>query len=423
MKEKNRAPIFPPFEVKGRFATALVYAQTVDEKAVAQIIALCNQPFAKGTPIRVMPDVHTGAGCVIGLTMDLSRSDAVCPNLVGVDIGCGVRVSELGRVTLDWQRLDDVIREFVPSGQNVHRQTYREDADFFHSLFNALFIKDRIKRSEKMEWLERSLGTLGGGNHFIEVDTDNEGRAYLIVHSGSRHFGLTVAKLYQESAIDHVKKYEKTYREKNQAMARALAAQGRSREIEKALKSLKKEPESLSLNRDLAYLEGPDKDRYLHDIRLIQTYAEKNRQRISETILQKMGLNELARFESVHNYIDDRKVLRKGAIAAYAGQSVIIPLNMRDGCALGIGKGNPEWNWSAPHGAGRLMSRHEAKKTLSLDDFRTQMKGVFSTCVDRTTLDESPMAYKAIKDVLPVLKDTVDILRIIRPVYNFKASE
>ncbi|HQQ66974.1 MAG TPA: RtcB family protein, partial [Thermotogota bacterium] len=158
MKEKNRAPIFPPFEVKGRFATALVYAQTVDEKAVAQIIALCNQPFAKGTPIRVMPDVHTGAGCVIGLTMDLSRSDAVCPNLVGVDIGCGVRVSELGRVTLDWQRLDDVIREFVPSGQNVHRQTYREDADFFHSLFNALFIKDRIKRSEKMEWLERSLG-------------------------------------------------------------------------------------------------------------------------------------------------------------------------------------------------------------------------------------------------------------------------
>jgi len=231
MKEKNRAPIFPPFEVKGRFATALVYAQTVDEKAVAQIIALCNQPFAKGTPIRVMPDVHTGAGCVIGLTMDLSRSDAVCPNLVGVDIGCGVRVSELGRVTLDWQRLDDVIREFVPSGQNVHRQTYREDADFFHSLFNALFIKDRIKRSEKMEWLERSLGTLGGGNHFIEVDTDNEGRAYLIVHSGSRHFGLTVAKLYQESAIDHVKKYEKTYREKNQAMARALAAQGRSREL------------------------------------------------------------------------------------------------------------------------------------------------------------------------------------------------
>ena len=423
MKENSRDQIPPPFELKGRFATAIVYARDVDEKAVGQIIALCNQPFAEGTHICVMPDVHTGAGCVIGLTMDLNRSDAVCPNLVGVDIGCGVRVSELGRVTLDWQQLDDVIRESVPSGQNVHRQTYREDVDFFYTLFNALFVKDRIKKSEKMEWLERSLGTLGGGNHFIEFDTDNAGRTYLIVHSGSRHFGLTVAKRYQEIAIDTIKESVKTRKEKNQMMPRTLAAHGRSREIEKTPKSMKKEPDSLSRNRDLAYLEGPDKDHYLHDIRLVQTYAEKNRQRIAESILRKMGLKELSGFESVHNYIDDKNILRKGAIAAYAEQPVIIPLNMRDGCILGTGKGNPDWNGSAPLGAGRLMSRHEAKKTLSLDDFRSQMKGVYSTCVDRTTIDESPMAYKSVGDILPVLKDTIDVLRIIRPVYNFKASE
>lgn len=423
MKEKNHNESPPSITLKGRYATVIVYAQTVDESAIAQIIALCNHPFTEGTHIRVMPDVHTGAGCVIGLTMDLNRSNAVCPNLVGVDIGCGVRVSELGKVSLDLLQLDETIRGTIPFGLNVHSRTFREDLDFFYALFNELVIKDQIKSREKMEWLERSLGTLGGGNHFIEIDTDEDGRAYLIVHSGSRHFGLTVAKLYQERAAKSMKDSGKADQAKIKEMVRTLTAEGKSHQIPETLNLMKKASAINGQNRDLAYLIGEDKDHYLHDIQLIQTYAIRNRQRIAETLLQKMGLKEVDRFESVHNYIDDRNILRKGAIAAHVDQRVIIPLNMRDGCILGMGKGNPEWNWSAPHGAGRLMSRHEAKKRLSLDEFQKQMKGVFSTCVDRNTLDESPMAYKAVQDILPALKDTVDIDLILRPIYNFKASE
>ena len=394
MKEKNDDHSIPTIRLKGQFATALVYARSVDENAITQIVSLCNQPFSEGTHIRVMPDVHTGAGCVIGLTMDLNRSDAVCPNLVGVDIGCGVRVSELGVTPINLQQLDKDIRESVPSGQNVHRHTFPEDRDFFYSLFNDLIIKDQIKSREKMGWLERSLGTLGGGNHFIEVDVDEEGRSYLTVHTGSRHFGLTLAQLYQAKAISKMQR---------NGEARRSRAKGAP--------------------KDLAYLTGSDRNNYLHDIQLIQTYAKRNRERIAERILQKMGLKELASFESVHNYIDEKNILRKGAIAAHVGQPVIIPLNMRDGCILGTGKGNPEWNWSAPHGAGRLMSRREAKRILSIDEFRDQMKGVFSTCVDRTTIDESPMVYKAMEEILPVLGQTVDVRRIIRPIYNFKAAE
>ena len=246
---------------------------------------------------------------------------------------------------------------------------------------------------------------------------------YLIVHSGSRHFGLIVAKLYQERAAKSMKDSGKADQAKIKETTRALTAEGKSHQIPEALDAMKKASAVNGQNRDLAYLTGVDRDHYLHDIQLVQAYARRNRQRISETLLYKMDLKESASFESVHNYIDDNNILRKGAIAAHAGQRVIIPLNMRDGCILGMGKGNPEWNWSALHGAGRLMSRHEAKKRLFLEEFQNQMKGIFSTCVDRTTLDESPMAYKAVRDILPALKDTIDIDRILRPIYNFKTGK
>ena len=412
-----------PLSLKGTYATAIVYAQQVESQALDQIRELCNQPFSQGVRIRVMPDVHAGAGCVIGLTMDLVGSDKVCPNLVGVDIGCGVRVCELGKVSLDLQRLDEVIRAHVPSGTNVRSGVCPQDRQFFSSVFEPLRIRGEIEKTKNVNRLEASLGTLGGGNHFIEVDADEQGNQYLVVHTGSRHLGYTVGKAYQKIAVDKDREQAKNRgMQRIQEKVRALQQQGRFSEIETAIRKREKDPVA-PVSKDLAYLEGEDREAYLHDIRLVQAFAVRNRQRIMETILQQMGCNALGWFESVHNYIDDDAVLRKGAISAHEQQRLIIPLNMRDGCILGRGKGNAQWNFSAPHGAGRLMSRGDAKRSLSMEEFQRQMQGIFSTSVDQSTLDESPMAYKPKEFLLSLLPQTVWLDRIVHPVYNFKASE
>ncbi len=392
-----------------------VFAKTVEDEALSQVNLLLSQEAFRGCKVRIMPDVHAGKGCVIGFAADLG--DKVIPNIVGVDIGCGMLTVELGRAALSLDELDRAIRAKVPFGRNVHEGR----AARFPQMLDLRCYRD-LKDAKR---LERSIGTLGGGNHFIEVDADKDGNRYLVVHSGSRNLGKQVAEFYQKLAVDLMSGKDALFEAQEKLIADYKAA-GKRSEIQAEIKKLHKlflarKPE---IPEELCYLTGRYRDDYLHDMRICQAYAVKNRATIADILLRAMGLSEIGRFETIHNYIDlESNVVRKGAIRAAKGERVLIPINMRDGCIVGIGKGNDDWNQSAPHGAGRLMSRHRAREILSMDEFRASMANVFTTSVGEDTIDEAPMAYKPMDEILDAIGDTVEVERIIAPIYNFKASE
>lgn len=398
------------FEVKGKYASAIVYTDIADQNSVSQVLELCNQEIAKGQKIRMMPDIHAGAGCTIGTTMTLG--DKIIPNLVGVDIGCGMLVSVLREKEVDLEKLDGVIHQYVPAGFSV-RETVHDFAKNTHIHGLRCVSRVNINRAEK------SIGTLGGGNHFIELNRDDDNTLYLVIHSGSRHLGVEIATYYQELAYEELCSCPK---EKVNALIARLKSEGRQREIESELKKLKDNLQT-KIPKHLAYVQGKAYDDYIRDMRIAQEYAELNRKAIANTIIEKMGLHVEDRFSTIHNYIDlDNMILRKGAVSAREGEKLIIPINMRDGSLICTGKGNPDWNCSAPHGAGRLMSRSAAKDNFSVEEFAHEMAGIYTTSVGRDTLDECPMAYKPMESILQNITDTVTVEKIIRPVYNFKAG-
>ncbi len=414
------------FEIKGKANTAVCYAKEVEEEAVGQIRRMCDQEFTAGSKIRIMPDVHAGKGCTIGTTMTVS--DKVVPNIVGVDIGCGMFTIELGRVDIDFERLDRAAHE-IPSGMQVWEG--RQERFDLKKLRCYRSLKD-TKR------LERSLGTLGGGNHFIEVDQAQDGTRFLVIHTGSRNLGKQVAQLYQDLAID-LNKGKETYFQQRDEIIRTYKEQGRRKEIQAALKAIAWAERETTVPEDLCYLYGQYLDDYLHDVEICQQFARRNREKIAEILLERAGLavpgaahasngtdtaHALSAFHTVHNYIDTQeRILRKGAIAAHTGEKVLIPINMRDGSVLAVGKGNAEWNDSAPHGAGRVMSRRAAKERLRMEEYRAAMQGIYTTSVNEATLDEAPMAYKSLEDIIDVIDETVTIVGLLKPLYNFKADD
>lgn len=403
INEKTKKVVRVMIEIKGKYNTAKVFTDHVEEKAAEQILELCNQEFAQDSLIRIMPDTHAGAGCTIGTTMTIQ--DKIVPNLVGVDIGCGMFVSKLEKTEFNFAKLDQTIRNFVPSGFDV-RETPHE--------YNALINLDDLKCKNRIN-LERamlSIGTLGGGNHFIEMNEDKEKNLYLVVHSGSRYLGKQIAEYYQERA------YKEIIKKSNDDIIEELRAQGRTKEIQQEIEKGKSK-----INSALAYAVGQTFDEYIHDMRIAQKYAVYNRKAIAEVIVRGMGFRVISSFTTIHNYIDpDEMILRKGAISAKKGEVVIIPINMRDGSIIATGKGNTDWNQSAPHGAGRLMSRNEARHSLSLEEFKRTMEGIYTTSLSLDTLDEAPFAYKSMDEIIANVQDAVEINEIIRPVYNFKAS-
>ncbi len=400
------------FEIKGKVNTAICYAKVVEDEAIEQVRRMCDYEFTKDSNIRIMPDVHAGKGCTIGTTMTIV--DKAVPNIVGVDIGCGMFTVNLGKVDIDFAKLDEAAH-YVPSGKNVW-EGRKEKFDL-----QALRCYRSLKETK---WLERSLGTLGGGNHFIEVDEAADGTKYLVIHTGSRNLGKQVAEIYQQLAIDlHCGKEE--YFKQREIIIAEYKAAGRRDEIQAELKRLaaSQEKREADMPEDLCYLYGTYLEDYLHDVEICQDFARRNREKIAEVLLEMTGLKAQDAFHTIHNYIDtDEMILRKGAIAAHAGEKVLIPINMRDGSVLAVGKGNPDWNYSAPHGAGRIMSRHKAKEQLNLTDYKKAMEGIYTTSVNEATLDEAPMAYKSLEDIIDVVRDSVDIIDIMKPIYNFKAN-
>lgn len=396
-----------------------IFTNNIEQEAIDQIDKLLEQEAFKDCKVRIMPDVHAGAGCVIGFTGNLG--DKVIPNIVGVDIGCGMLTIELGNIELDLEKLDKIIRQYVPSGFNVHEERKIK----FDELQNLKCYRE-LRDTKR---LERSIGTLGGGNHFIEVDIDNENNKYLIIHTGSRNLGKQVAEYYQELANQLCNYNIGEYKIKQQELIEEYKEQGRKQEIQFAIEELKKQYQvnSNKIPKDLAYLEGQYREDYLHDMDICQDFAVRNREMIAKIILYGYGLNYLEEykiFQTIHNYISfEDNIVRKGAISAKKDEIVLIPINMRDGCIIGIGKGNDDWNNSAPHGAGRIMSRIQAKKTLTLDEFKDSMQNIYTTSVCEETLDEAPMVYKPMQEIIDNIKDTVEIEKIIKPIYNFKANE
>ena len=398
-------------EIKGKINTAICYASVIEEEAIEQIRRMCDYEFTAGSRIRIMPDVHAGKGCTIGTTMTIT--DKAVPNIVGVDIGCGMYTVDLGKTDIDYKKLDEAAH-FIPSGMNVWEG--RQEHFDLEQLRCYRDLKD-TKR------LERSLGTLGGGNHFIEIDESAYGVKYLVIHSGSRNLGKQVAELYQKLAVE-LSKGKEEYFKKRDEIIRTYKEQGRKKEIQAALKQIKWERKESMIPEDLCFLYGPYLEDYLHDVEVCQRFARRNREKMAEILLERTGIAAGEAFHTIHNYIDtEEMILRKGAIAAHAGEKVLIPINMRDGSVLAVGKGNAEWNYSAPHGAGRIMSRKAAKDRLSLEEYRETMKGIYTTSVNEATLDEAPMAYKSLDDIIDVIRDSVDIIDVMKPVYNFKASE
>ena len=400
-------------EIKGKINTAICYANIIEDGAAEQIRRMCDYALTEGAKIRIMPDVHAGKGCTIGTTMTIT--DKACPNIVGVDIGCGMYTVKINEKELDFAKIDEACH-FIPSGMNVW-EGRKEHFDM-----TGLKCFRSLKDSKR---LERSLGTLGGGNHFIEIDKASDGTFYLVIHSGSRNLGKQVAEIYQQLAVDlHMGKEE--YFKKRDEIIATYKAEGHRDEIQSALNELKAnfEAKALLIPDDIAWLYGTYLEDYLHDVEICQKFAKRSRELMAETILQRTGLTAGEAFHTIHNYIDtDEMILRKGAIAAHKGEKILIPINMRDGVVLATGKGNPEWNCSAPHGAGRLMSRSKAKETLDMETYKAAMEGIYTTSVNEKTLDEAPMAYKSLVDIIDVIKDSVDIIDIMKPVFNFKASD
>lgn len=399
-------------EIKGKMNTALCYAKVVEEEAIEQIRRMCDYPMTEGSQIRIMPDVHAGKGCTIGTTMTINGK--AVPNVVGVDIGCGMYTVNLGKADIDFEKVDEAAH-LIPSGRDIW------DGRIERFDLTNLVCYRQLKETKR---LAKSLGTLGGGNHFIEIDEASDGTKYLVIHSGSRNLGKQVAELYQKLAVNLDRGYGQ-YLEKREEIIRTYKEQGRREEIQEALKQLhfkvyESEP---SMPEDLCYLSGQYLEDYLHDVVICQAFAKRNREKMAEIILERTGMTGGEAFHTIHNYIDtEEMILRKGAIAAHKGEKVLIPINMRDGSVLAVGKGNPDWNFSAPHGAGRLMSRTDAKAKLSMEEYEESMKGIYTTSVNEYTLDESPMAYKSLDDIIDVIKDSVDVIDIMKPIYNFKAS-
>lgn len=399
-------------EIKGKANTALCYAAMIEDEAVEQIRTMCDYDFTAGSKIRIMPDAHAGKGCTIGTTMTIK--DKAVPNVVGVDIGCGMYTVNLGKIDIDFVKMDEAAH-FIPSGKDVWEGRMKR-----FDLTRLLCYRN-LKQTKR---LERSLGTLGGGNHFIEIDAAADGTKYLVIHSGSRNLGKQVAELYQHLAVELNAGKAELF-EKKEALIRTYKEQGRRAEIQAALKALERAfiAKKPTLPASLCYLYGTYLDDYLHDVEICQQFAVESRERMAEIILERTGMTAHASFHTIHNYIDTKEmILRKGAIAAHKDELVLIPINMRDGSVLARGKGNPEWNYSAPHGAGRLMSRTQAKQTLSLEEYKKTMEGIYTTSVNQATLDEAPMAYKSLDDILGVIGESVDIIEVLKPIYNFKAS-
>ena len=398
------------FEIKGKINTAVCYAKVVEDEAIEQIRRMCDYEFTEGSKIRIMPDVHAGKGCTIGTTMTVT--DKAVPNIVGVDIGCGMYTVNLGKDDIDFGKLDEAAH-FVPSGMNVW-EGRQERFDL---------TKLRCYRSLRdTKRLERSLGTLGGGNHFIEVDRAKDGTNYLVIHSGSRNLGKQVAEIYQQLAID-LNKGKETYFKERDDIIREYKAAGRRKEIQAALEAISWNKREATMPEDLCFLYGSYLEDYLADVEICQTFAKRNREKIAEVLLERTGMSGTDSFHTIHNYIDtEEMILRKGAIATQEGEKVLIPINMRDGSVLAVGKGNSEWNYSAPHGAGRIMSRKKAKENLNLDDYKHEMKGIYTTSVNEATLDEAPMAYKSLEDIIDVIKESVTVIDVMKPIYNFKAN-
>lgn len=398
-------------EIKGKVATAIAYANVIEDAAIEQIRRMCDYAFTEGSKIRIMPDVHAGKGCTIGTTMTIH--DKAVPNVVGVDIGCGMYTVRLLETEIDFEHLDDAAH-YVPSGMNVW-EGRKESFDL-----EALRCYRELKDAKR---LQRSLGTLGGGNHFIEVDRASDGTLYLVIHTGSRNLGKQVAEYYQHLAVE-LNQGREEYFKKRDALIAEYKAAGRRKEIQAALKALHWADRPLSVPEDLCFLYGEYLENYLHDVEICQRFARRNRELIAQILLERAGLTGADGFHTIHNYIDtDEMILRKGAIAAHKGEKVLIPINMRDGSVLAIGRGNLEWNYSAPHGAGRLMSRGAARETLSMEAYTEAMKGIYTTSVNPSTIDEAPMAYKSLEDIIDVIRDSVDVVDIMKPIYNFKASD
>ena len=404
-------------EVTGKFNTAKVYTDVVDEKSLQQIKILCDQEFTSGAKIRLMPDVHAGAGCTIGTTMTIK--DKIVPNLVGVDIGCGMETLMIHKdseaaINFDPAKLDVIIRKNIPCGFNIRK---------FSHQYVAEVEWDNIKGTYNKHRAQLSLGTLGGGNHFIEADKDEEGNLYIVVHSGSRHAGLEIAEYYQEMAWRQLNGKTKADLD---AMISQLKAEGRETEIEAKRVEMNAQIKT-QIPKDLAYVSGYLFDDYINDMRIMQHFAMLNRKAMINTISIGLHLKKeeiVEQFTTIHNYIDtENMILRKGAVSAQKGEKLLIPINMRDGSLICLGKGNEDWNCSAPHGAGRIMSRMKAKKELSMEEFKAEMSGIYSTTVTKETLDEAPMAYKTIDDIVANIGPTADILNVIKPIYNFKAAE
>ncbi len=402
--------------IYGKYTNAIVYADILDDKTKEQIKLLVDQDFMKDLKVRIMADCHAGAGCVIGTTLEIK--DKIVPNLVGVDIGCGMLCVNLGKIQIDFEELDNFIHNNIPAGMNVN-----EDITKANVVLEDLKCINKIN---KITYLKKSLGSLGGGNHFIEIDVNSKDEYYLVIHTGSRNLGKQVAEIYQNKAIQY---HEDRLFNKKEAINKVVTEYkktGRQKEIKAEIQKISQMCIQLSMPKELCYLEGSDFNDYMYDMEMCQKFATENRIEIARRITNHLGLNidELDKFETIHNYINmNDKILRKGSISAYENEIVLIPMNMRDGCIIAKGKSNSDYNYSAPHGAGRVMSRGEAFRTLTVEDFKKSMEGIYTTTANETTLDESPFVYKPMESILNNIKDTVDVLEIIKPVYNFKSAE
>ncbi len=392
-----------------------IFTENIDNKALEQIDLLLEQEPFKNCKIRIMPDVHAGAGCVIGFTGNLG--DKVIPNIVGVDIGCGMLTLDLGDVNLDLQLLDKIIKQFIPSGFKVHNDRKIK--------FDKLKQLKCYRSLNDTKRFERSIGTLGGGNHFIEVCVDENNNKYLIIHTGSRNLGKQVADYYQNLADKLCNYNYEEYMTKSNELIKIYKSADRKKELKNKLNTLKQNYNKNLNNipKDLAYLTGKYKEDYLHDMKICQEFASLNREQIASTILNKLNIDHINKFETIHNYICfNDNIVRKGAISAKKDEIVLIPLNMRDGCIIAKGKGNEDWNQSAPHGAGRIMSRNEARRQVDLNEFKKSMHGIYTTSVNKKTIDEAPFVYKPMEEIINNIGDTVNIIKIIKPIYNFKAN-
>lgn len=400
-------------EVKGKFNTAKIFTDVIDNASLGQVKSLCDQEFAAESKIRMMPDIHAGAGCTVGTTMTIK--DKVVPNLVGVDIGCGMEIVKIRESRMIFQKLDKFIRENIPSGLEVRKTNHKY---LIRTNLSDLLCQGNIN----MARAEKSIGTLGGGNHFIEVDQDSDGALYIVVHSGSRHLGLEVAQYYQEEGYNRLVKQNNSVDESVNKIIEKMKMEGKTTEISSFLQKVKSS-KKIALSKMLAYVSGDLFEQYINDMKIVQNYAAVNRQAMIDDIVKGMKLHVEKQFTTIHNYIDINKmILRKGAVSADKGEIFLIPINMRDGSLICVGKGNEDWNYSAPHGAGRLMSRTEAKNSYTLSEFKKQMQGIYSTSINESTLDECPMAYKSMADIVDNITPTAEIIKIIKPVYNFKAS-